>query len=304
MATITRTLAETSGFIPQAWAQRALDVLRSNIVLAKRVARDTDYEPGWQGKTLNIPYPGTFATQAKSENTAISPAQPSGGATVAVTLSNFKTVDFIVEDYANAQSSSQLMDRYVQPAAIAIAEDLENALLAQYTNLTGGPIGTAGTDITAAVARTARKTLNDAKAPMTDRTLLVSDKDEIALLGDSTLQTYFAFAKDTAVAEGSIGRLYGMDVFTSQLVPVVAGTPNTTKCLALHKEAILFATRPFRDLPPGSGVQASSIVDEESGLSIRVLYQYDMSNRGVRVAFDILYGVVALRPSVGIIVNT
>jgi len=304
MATITRTLADTSGFIPQAWAQRALDVLRANIVLAKRVARDTDFEPGWQGKTLNIPYPGTFAVQSKSENTAVSPAQPTGGATVSVTLSNFKTVDMVVEDYASAQASSSLMDRYVQPAAIAIAEQLETDLLAQYANLTGGPIGTAGTDITAAVIRSARKTLNDAKAPMTERTLVLSDKDEIAVLGDANLATYFAYSQEKAIAEGAIGRLYGFDVFTSQLAPTVAGTPVTTKCLALHKDAILLATRPFREPPPGSGVQASVIVDEESGLAIRVLYQYDMSNRGVRVAFDILYGIVALRPSIGVVVNT
>jgi hypothetical protein len=304
MANITRTLADTSGFIPQAWAQRALDVLRANIVLAKRVVRDTDYEPGWQGKTLNIPYPGTFAVQSKSENTAISPAAPTGGATVSVTLSNFKSVDFIVEDVANAQSTSQLMDRYVQPAAIALAEKLETDLFAQYANLTGTSTGTAGTDITAAVIRSSRKNLNDAKVPMTDRTLVLSDKDEIAVLGDTTLATYFAYSQNQAIAEGAIGRLYGFDVFTSQLVPAVAGTPVSTQCLAIHKDAILLATRPFRDLPPGSGVQSSVIVDQESGLSIRVLYQYDMNNRGVRVAFDILYGIVALRPGNGLVVLT
>ena len=65
--TIQRTLADTSGFIPQAWANEALDVLRRNIVLAKFVAKDSDFSQGaWKGKTLNIPYPGTFSARQDS----------------------------------------------------------------------------------------------------------------------------------------------------------------------------------------------------------------------------------------------
>lgn len=304
MADITRTLADTSGFIPEAWAQRALDVLRANIVLAKRVQRDTSYEPGWKGKQLNIAYPGTFTAQSKTENTPATVQVPAGGATVAVTLTNHKYVDFIVEDYAQAQANSNLLDRFVQPAAIALAEDLETQLFAQYANLTGAAVGTSGTDITAAVVRSARKELNDAKAPMGNRTLVLSDKDEIAILSDSGLAQYFAYQRSEAYAEGAIGRLYGFDVFTSQLVPVVAGTPNSTKCLAIHQDAILLAVRPFRDIPAGAGVQVAQISDADSGLTLRVVYQYDVNNRGMRVGFDILYGVVALRPSLGLVALT
>src|SRR5579884_445843 len=291
MANIIRSTADTAGFIPQVWAQRALDILRENIVLVRRVARDSDYEPGWQGKQLNIPYPGTFTAQSKTEGTAATVQTPTGGATVSVTLSNHKYVDFIVEDYANAQANSQLLDRYVRPSAIALG-----------SSLTGTSVGTSGTDITAATVRSARKVLNDAKVPLQDRTLIVSDKDEIALLGDASLQNYWAMARPEGVAEGSLGRLYGFDVFVSQLVPVVNGTPNSTKNLAFHRDAMLLATRPFRDLPAGSGVQAASIVDPETGLALRVLYQYDMANRGVHVGYDILYGVVALRPGSGSVV--
>ncbi len=301
MANITQTIADTSGFIPQAWAQRALDVLRENIVLTRRVARDFDYEPGWKGKTLNIPYPGTFTAQDKASDTAATVQTPTGGATLSVTLSKHKYVDFIVEDFAQAQANVNLMDRYVRPAAIAIGNAVENDLFALYPSLTGASVGVSGTDISAAEIRSARKNLNDAKAPMADRTLVVSDKDEIALLGDSTLQNYFAFAKSQAIAEGSIGRLFGFDVFVSQLVPVVAGTPNSTKNLAFYRDAMMLATRPFVDPPAGSGVQVTSIVDAETGLALRVLYQYSMGDRGCRVGFDILYGVVAARPSLGLV---
>lgn len=301
MANITKTLADTSGFIPQVWAQRALDVLRANIVLAKLVTKDTDFEPGWVGKTLNIGYPGTFTAGDKAADTSATVQTPTGGATVAVTLNKHKYVDFIVEDVARAQASGELLDRYINPAIIAIAEVLESDLFALYAGLATS-IGTSGTDITAALVRTARKTLNDAKVPKAGRFMVVSDKDEIALLGDTNLSAYFANSKPDAIAEGSIGRLSGFDIYSSQLVPVVTGTPNSTKNLAGTKDMFILASRPFRDPPGQSGVQATTVVDPASGLAIRVLSQYSMGDRGQRIGFDILYGVSELRDPCGLVV--
>lgn len=301
MANIKLTTADTAGFIPQAWAQRALDILRTNMILARLVAKDQSFEPGWQGKTLNIPYPGTFTAQSKAADTPATVQVPSGGASVAVTLNSHQYVDFIVEDFAAAQANTNLMDRYVRGAAIALGNKVEDDLFALYSSITAS-VGTTGTDLAASTIRSARKKLNDNNAPMDGRALIISPKDEIAILGDSTLQNYFAFAKAGAVAEGSMGSLYGFDLYMSQRVPVVAGTPNSTKNLALCPEAMILATRPFRDVPAGSGVEATTIDDPETGLTIRVVYQYDIANRGMRVGFDILYGVAQLRDPLSAVV--
>ncbi len=299
MANITSTVA--TPFLPTIWAQRALSVLRTNIVLAKLCARDVDYAPGWVGEQLNIPYPGTFVASDKVANTLVGISTPTGGTTVNVTLNKHKTVDMIIEDYANAQANENLMDRYVVPAAIALAQQLETDLLSNYANLTN-TVGTSGTNVTAATVQAALENLDINLAPMSDRALIVSPKDKISLLQDSTLQTYFAFSEQNAIREGAIGNLFGFDTYMSQLIPVVTGTPNSTKCLAIHKESILLAMRPFREPPADSGVKVSSLVDPVSGLAIRVLYQYDINNRGIHLAFDMLYGTVALRPTVGCVV--
>jgi hypothetical protein len=300
MANITRTIADTAGFIPEAWAQRALDILRSEMVLARFVAKDSDFEPGWQGKTLNIPYPGTFSAQSKSPNSPATVQTPSGAATVPITLSEHEYVDFIIEDFGAAQASSNLMDRWVRPAVIALANKVEDDLFTLYSSLTHS-LGTAGTDVNADTIRTARKQLNIQKAKGR-RLLIVSPKDEIAILGDPELKSYFANSKPDAVAQGSIGRAYGFDVFMSQQVPVVSGSPDSTKNLAITPEAFILATRPFRDVAQGSGVQATTIQDAETGLAIRVLNQYDMANRGMRIGFDILYGFSLLRDEMGVVV--
>ena len=220
MADIKLTNADTSGFIPQYWANRALDVLRAQIVLANLVAKDVDFgDPGWKGKSITVPYPGTFAAVDKVADTPATPQVPSGGASVTLTLSKHKVVPFLVEDFGAAQANMALMDRYIQPAVIALAEQFETDLWSQYPNITN-VIGTPGTDMTAANLRLGMKTLNDNKAPIQGRFAVVSTKDQIAILGDSTLATYFAYNQTAAIQNGYMGPLYGMDTYYSQLVPL------------------------------------------------------------------------------------
>lgn len=219
MADVVTTIARQSGFIPDIWAARALEVLRNNIVLTKLVARDSEYEPGWVGQTLTIPYPGTFVAQQKTENNLAVVQTPQNGGVVQLTLTNHKYVDFIVEDLARTQASQELMDRYITPAAIALAEDVETNLINNaITTFSNPSVGTAGVDISAAPIRSARRTLNAAKIPLQERALVVSPKDEVALLGDTSLQTYFAFSQTQAIREGASGRMYGFDVYMSQLL--------------------------------------------------------------------------------------
>lgn len=395
MATITNVIADASGFLPEAWALEALNVLRNQIVLAKVITRDTDMgEAGWQGKTLNIPYPGTFVAQDKVAGNAVTAQAPTGGATISLSLSKHKVVDFMVEDYAAAQSNSDLLSRFVQPAVIALAEQLETDLWSMTGSLSAPVVGTAGTDLSASAVRQMRKALNTAKAPMQDRLLVLSEKDEIGLLGDSNLAQFYAFADKSAVTNGQLPNLYGFEPMVSQLVPtnsnentvvtigpatggtftlsyggqttaaiaynaaasavqsalqalssisangvsvsgaaagpytvtftgqmqanptaitgngagltaanfsVASGSPIGTQNVAMHKSAMMFAMRPFREIPTGSGVATATVVDDESGLAIRVLKQYKPEYRAEYVGFDILYGYVALRPNLGLV---
>jgi hypothetical protein len=72
MADITRTVA--GPFIPQIWANTALEVLRNKVVLAKLVTRDSDIAAFQVGDTLNIPYPGTFTANDKAANGGVTPS--------------------------------------------------------------------------------------------------------------------------------------------------------------------------------------------------------------------------------------
>jgi hypothetical protein len=295
------TASTVSMFIPEIWANRALEILRSNIVLARLVTKDTDVATFQVGDVLHIPYPGTFTANDKAANNAVTLQTPAGGADISVTLNKHKEVSFLIEDPARAQANQDLMDRYINAAVPALAQAIEADLFALYASLST-TVGTSGTDISAATIRAARKALNDNKVPLTPRHLVVSPKDEIALLGDSTLATYFANSRPEAVAQGALGNLYGFTIWMSQLVPVVSGTPNSTKNLAFHPEFAILAMRALPEPPAGSGARSAAVRDPESGLVIRVTSAYNPTYLGVQVTLDVLYGVAVLRNAAGVVV--
>ena len=294
MADITRTSA--GPFIPAIWANTALEVLRSRIVLAKLVTRDTDVAPFQVGDTLNIPFPGTFVANDKAANTPVTLQVPTS-TTTSVVLNKHKEASFLVEDAARALSNQDIMKRYMEAAVVPIAEQIESDILGLYTGFTY-TTGTGGTDITAATIRSTRKLMNDNKAETSGRVMIVSDKDEIALLGDAALANYFAFAKPDAIAQGSIGNLYGFDIYQSQLVPFATNTKN----MALTPGAIILAMRGLPDAPAGSGAQTSVVRDPISGLTIRCVMAYNAANLGVQVTLDVLYGVAKLRNEKAVVV--
>ena len=300
MADITKAVA--SPFIPQIWANTALEVLRSKIVLAKLVTRDSDIAAFQVGDTLNIPYPGVFTANDKAANTPVTLQTPTA-TTTTVVLNKHKEASFLVEDAARATANQDIMARYMEAAVIPLAEQIESDLMAVGATFTS-TVGTYGTDISAATVRSARKLLNDNKAPIDGRVLVVSDKDEIALLGDSTLQNYFAFAQQQGVAEGSIGRLYGFDVYSSQLVPATGSAPVNTKNIAFHPGAMILAMRGLPEAVAGSGAQTAVVNDPTSGLALRVTIAYNAANLGHQVTVDVLYGVAKLRDEKGVLVKS
>ena len=284
-------------FIPEIWAQRALQALRNAIVLAPKITRDSDVAAFTQGATLHIPVPGTFVANTKAAGGNVTLQVPADSR-IDVTLNQHKEVTFLIEDILKVQSNQDLMDRYLKNAVIPLAEAIETFLF----GLVAAPytiVSAAATPITAAILRTARKTLNDQKAPRDGRSIIVSDADEIAILGDTNLANYFAFAKPDAIAAGSIGRVYGFDVYASQLVPFNVFNSN----FAFTKEAMILAMRGMPD-SGAPGVDQMSISDPVSGLALRQTISYNPNALGMQVTLDVLFGASVLRAADGVLVKS
>jgi hypothetical protein len=244
VATIDTTQAQY--FIPEIWANAGIEILRKNIVATPRLERDSEVAVFQRGDILHVPYPGTFAANDKAAGTAYTLQQPTGEAEVQLTLNKQKEATFVVEDVVRAQADPSIMARYAEAAAIALAEQVETDVITELQTASN-TVGTYGTDLTASSFRSARKTMTDNKAPTDGRTAIVHTKDGLALLADSTLATYFAMSQPAGVSEGSLGRIYGFDVFESQFIVTNTGpNPDETKCVAFRRDGAMIA---FRALP-------------------------------------------------------
>jgi hypothetical protein len=294
----TIDVTQAQYFIPELWAQSAIPFLRANIVAAQNIERDSEVATFNVGDTLHIPYPGTFTVNDKSANTEYTIQQPSGETEVQLTLNNHREVSFTIEDIVRAEANQDVMARYGEAAAIALAEDVEAKVLAELvTGASSNTVGTYGTDLTFATLLAGWRKLTDNKAPQGKRYAAIATKDAVALAQDSTIANWIAFARPGInVRPQSLGPLAGFDdVMSSQLVTSVAGTPVQTKNLGWRRDAALIAYRGMPEPPAGLGARRANVLDPESGIVISVLMGYDIRLGGVQITYELLYGVKTLQ---------
>jgi hypothetical protein len=292
---IIAATASDAGFVPEVFANEALELLRPNFVLASRVTKDSEIAAFDRGQTLTVGFAGEFVAHDKAQNQPVQKQTPDGK-TVEVTLNKHKEVTFLLEDFTRAISNPSTFQNYLQNTVDPLAQAVEKDLFSTYSSFTGS-IGASGTALDAAAMRRIRKTFTDRKVRAGNRFLAVSTKDVEALQADPSLETFFAYndSRDSAITEGTLPRIYGTQLLESQLVPTVAGTPVSTKNLAFDPGAIVMASRHLPMAPNGVPVVQTVIQDPESGLVLRVTMSYSADYLGVQVTLDILYGFSVLR---------
>ena len=91
----------------------------------------------------------------------------------------------------------------------------------------------------------------------------------------------------SAIASIATSPVFPAGVTTAVEVPMVRNTAS----LAFHKDAVAFVNRPL-EIPQGA---VKSAVASADGLSVRVIFDYDMDLKSDIISFDILYGVKELR---------
>lgn len=286
------TTTEAGPAIPEFWLAEALGRLNNHMVMGRLVRRDADNVIAEEGDTINIIKRGALTVRDKSEGVDVTADSPAN-TKVAVVLNSHKYVAWNLEDNASAKAIDAALD-YVADGMGQLAEAIEADLMALYAQVATS-VGAAGTDLTEATVLAARKALNDQKAPMTGRNLIVSTKDEIALLQIDKFSRADAKGDDgDTLREASLGRLYGLDVYTSQLTPVVAGAPDATHNLAFHGNAFMLASRPLAPPDPSTGAVGTIMVDPDLGIAMRYTRQWDSNRLQTKHVLDVLYGVKAI----------
>jgi hypothetical protein len=295
MANITTTLVDDS--IPTIVAAQALGYLRANTVLARLVNRDYENEVATFGNVIKIPYGGALSVNDKANDTVVTRQVPNDAA-YTLTLNKHKEVTFLLEDIAKAFARPDWFSVYAQDAMSVMAEQIDADIAALYSGFSQSINATSG--LGEDDFRNARRLLNSAKAPQSQRYAVLHEDADFELLGiEKVVNRDYAETLGSMAADNMVGRFMGFEIFMDQKIAV---NSNQCKNLFFHRNAIVMASRPLPPAPANAGVQQT--VMSEDGIGIRVTIGYDKDLLGTQFTIDCLYGVAEMRDNHGITVST
>src|SRR5271157_2739744 len=159
------TSANVASAIVKLVAADALPALVGNLVMGNLVNRD--YEPvlAQAGDTVNIPIPPVLVANNIAEGGSVQPQNPNLG-NAQIVLNTHAEATFQIPDVTKVLAVPDLLQVYMQPAVIALAQRIESDLLNLAPQFTANsPVGTGGTALTEASVDSAETELFQALVP-------------------------------------------------------------------------------------------------------------------------------------------
>lgn len=289
---------------PTMVARVGLATLYNNLVLAGLVWRDFDDSfAGKVGDTVNVRKPPVFTSQTfnRANGIVIQDAQESS---VPVQLNTIADVSFAVTAEDLTLRIDDFRTRLLTPAlnAVVVAIDtaLANALCAAATGTNGGGTVTMTTVGSDAMVK-AREKLTRNKLPVTNRAAVLSPEATSAALSDPLFVQAQQAGTTDALRNANVGRAFGIDTYESGTFGYGPGAAGQADGVAFHQSAVALVSRPLQQ-PQGVAPNMYAI-ENFMGLSLRVVYGYDIKYKQDLVSVDMLYGTQALRPEGAVITN-
>lgn len=275
----------------------ALPALEANLVMGRLVNRNYEAELAQQGDTVNVPIPGSMVANNIGEGGSVQTQNPALG-NAQIVLNRHMEATFVIPDVTRVLAIPTLLESFMRPAVIALAEQIELDILNLYTNLTANTaIGTGGAGLgSESVIDSAEKVLFKAKVPAAMQRNLIVSADAYSDLRQ--IPRFSEMAKNgdgNAILGGQVGTLKGFSVYRSQLVAPVS---STTYNLAFVRDAFALVTRNLPQPLPGTGAIATYV--NEGNFGLRVIMSYAPNTLAQQFTVDVLYGVAVLRNIFGL----
>ena len=230
---LTMYANDNTSFIPQVWAQESLMILEANLVAANLVHRDFSNEIAQFGDVVNTRKPGSFTATRKGVNDDVTD-QDASSTNVAVPLDQHLHTTFIIKDGEESKSFKSLVEEYLHPAALSLAQAADQIVAGQVYQFMGNAVGKIGTTMDATTVIAAKEKLNALKCPMQGRNMIITPGQEGALLNIAGFTQAQAVGDDgSALKEGSLGRKYGFDMFMDQNAPSIVAAATATGAINL-----------------------------------------------------------------------
>jgi len=234
-----------------------------------------------------------------AEGGTVQPQNPSLG-NAQIVLNTHAEATFQIPDVTKVLAVPDLLQVYMQPAVVAIAESIETSLLNLYAGFTANtPVGTPGTPLVESVIDQAESSLFSAKVPASEPKYLVVDAATYSQLRQIERFSEYQTAGEAglrALIDGAVGKIKDFYVMRSQYVPM------TTHNIAFTKNAIGLV---IRRLPqPLYGTGAVAHYAEMGNFGMRVVMSYQPNTLAQQFTVDVLYGCSVIRNNFGVQVNS
>lgn len=195
------------------FAQEALIQLEKVLGMGGRVYRGYNADPQIKGTTISVRRPSTFTAQNAPSATNNDLSTES----MSITLDKWKEVKFKLTDKDLALASDRIIGDHVRPAAVALADAMDQDVAALYKDIPWYSTQT-GTPALADLNAIA-KIMFDNKVPTQDRHYMVEGATQQAYLNAMAASGMTA-TMDAALREGTMGRISGFDVWANQNCPI------------------------------------------------------------------------------------
>lgn len=279
--------------IPTVIAQEVIKLLPANLGLAKFISKDVDWtgtDFATYGDTLSIVKPGSIAARTKTPGTAIT-TDNATATKVSVVLDTHAYISVLQEDITKLMQKPDLQQAYAQRMAIVLAEKVETSVLALHPSMTNTVTWNRSSATTVEQSFLAiREKFSRLKVPTGEAKGVWFEPGIITDILQNQKYSSGDYVNSKVVPEGAVRRIYGMDVYESQLVPVT-GSPVAYHNVACTKYGMVLASRPMPLDGNGRGAKQYVVTDAGTGLSFRITESYDAQNMGVQMTIDLLYGV-------------
>ena len=210
---------DLDAWVPEIWANESVALLVENMVVANLVHRDFQNEIAQYGDIVNTRSIGTFEGKRKNDAASVI-VQDASATNIAVPLDQHIHVSFRIRDGEESKSFKSLVTEYLEPAIIAIGQTVDKIILGQHVHFIGNTAGGIGETSSSNAVETLidlRKTMNDNKAYLTGRNLVLGPALEATMLKDEVFHEADKVGDDgTALREASLGRKIGFNIFMCQ----------------------------------------------------------------------------------------
>ncbi len=305
MAAITS--ANAAQAIVKLVASQALPALFGNLVMGNLVNRNYEATLANAGDTVNVPIPPTLSANNVAEGGTVQTQNPTLG-NAQIVLNSHVEATFQIPDVTKVLAVPDLLQVYMQPGVIALAEKIETDLLGLWPLFTANTALGGSSTMDEARIDSAETALFTAKVPQSDPLNLVvaagaagamrqiSRFTEYQMVGQQQGNAISGPGILGAGPGGLFGQVKKFQVYRSQFV---ANSTNY-KNLAFHKNAIGLAIRKLPMPLPGTGAIAEYV--DFGGFGLRVVMSYQPNTLAQQFTVDTLYGCGVLRNSHGVVV--